>query len=232
MSICEKCNGLKWIIEKNTGKVKPCDCLRLKKEEIFFLPPHFKNCSFENFHTYKQLNLLQAKKIAEEFAKKFPLVDYGILFVGPNGVGKTHLACAILNKIQKEKGLNGLFVDFSNLSFKLKDKFGSFEDETMGDLVELMVETPILLLDDLGSIKSSQWYQDVIYEIINQRYLKNKVMILTTAYQIQEEGERENLYSRIGDALVSRILEVCKIVEIQAKDHRKEVFQVSLKHKK
>lgn len=231
MSECKKCNGLKWIIEKKTGKVLPCECQKITKKEFIFLPPRFSKCTFENFQTYKQAQLFQAKKTAEEFAKKFPIVDFGLIFIGPNGVGKTHLACAILNKIHKEKNIKGLFLDYSNLNFQLKDKFFGNEEESTGSLIENFIEAPLLLIDDLGSVKPSNWFLDIVYEIINQRYLKNKVMILTSAYQISEDSSKENLYSRIGDSLVSRILEVCKIVEIQAKDHRKEVFQAGHKNK-
>jgi DNA replication protein DnaC len=231
MEECKKCNGLKWIVDRRTGKAIPCECQKVSKKEDFYLPPRFSKSCFENFQTYKQAQLLQAKKTAEDFAKKFPAVDFGIIFIGPNGVGKTHLACAILNKIYKEKGIKGLFLDYSNLNFQLKDTFYGDEEESVNSLIEEFIEAPLLVIDDLGSIKPSNWFLDIVYEIINQRYLKNKFMILTSAYQISEDTGKENLYSRIGDALVSRILEVCKIVEIQAKDHRKEVFQAGHKNK-
>lgn len=229
--VCEKCNGLKWIIDKKTGKAIPCKCQEKIKREDFSLPSRFASSTFENFQTYKQSSLFQAKKISEEFAKKFPAIDYGLILIGPNGVGKTHLACAILNKIYKEKGIKGLFLDYSNLNFQLKDTFSNYEEESTNSLIEMFIDASLLLLDDLGSIKPSAWFLDTVYEIINQRYLKNKLMIITSAYQISGEGGRENLSSRIGDALVSRILEICKVVEIQAKDHRKEVFQAGYKNK-
>lgn len=231
MEICKKCNGLKWIIDNKTRKVFPCDCQKETTKNNFSLPARFSKCSFENFQTGKQTSLFQAKKIAEEFAKKFPAVEYGLLFIGPNGVGKTHLACAILNKIYKEKGIKGLFLDYSNLNFQLKDTFSNFEEETLSSLTEMITNSPLLLLDDLGSIKPSTWFLDNVYQIINQRYLKNKHFIITTAYQLSEETQKESLHSRIGDALVSRILEICKLVEIKAKDHRKEVFQAGYKNK-
>lgn len=231
MEECKKCGNLKWILDKNTGKAVPCDCQRVEKKEELYLPPRFSKCSFENFQTFKQAQLFQAKRIAENFAKKFPAVEYGIIFIGPNGVGKTHLACAILNKIYTEKNLKGLFLDYSNLNFKLKDAFSGEEEESISSLIDLFIETPLLVLDDLGSIKPSNWFLDIVYEIINQRYLNNKFMVLTTAYQISEDTGKETLYSRIGDALVSRILEVCKVVEIPGKDHRKEVFQAAHKTK-
>ncbi|MEJ5167439.1 MAG: ATP-binding protein [Thermoanaerobaculia bacterium] len=229
--VCEKCGGLKWIIDKKTGKAIPCKCQEKVKREDFSLPSRFANATFENFQTYKQSSLFQAKKIAEEFAKKFPAIDYGIILIGPNGVGKTHLACAILNRIYKEKGIKGLFLDYSNLNFQLKDTFSGSEEESTNSLIEMFIDAPLLLLDDLGSIKPSAWFLDTVYEIINQRYLRNKLMLITSAYQLSGEGGRENLSGRIGDALVSRILEICKVVEIQAKDHRKEVFQAGYKNK-
>lgn len=229
--VCNKCNGLKWIIDKKTGKAIPCQCQITVKKDDYFLPSRFSKCTFENFQTYRQASLFQAKKVAEEFAKKFPAIDYGLIFIGPNGVGKTHLACAILNKIYKEKSIKGLFLDYSNLNFQLKDTFSNYEEETTNSLIEMFTNVPLLVLDDLGSIKPSSWFLDTVYEIINQRYLYNKLMILTSAYQIYEEGGRESLSSRIGDGLVSRILEICKVVEIQSKDHRKEVFQAGYKNK-
>lgn len=231
MSECKKCNGMKWIIDKKTGKAFPCNCQKITKKIDLSLPVRFNKCTFEGFQTYKQQSLFQAKKIAEDFAKKFPAVEYGLIFVGPNGVGKTHLACAILNKIFKEKSIKGSFLDYSNLNFQLKDSFSGYEEESTNSLIETFIDVPLLVIDDLGSIKSSSWFLDMVYEIINQRYLKNKLMILTSAYQISEETQKDNLYSRIGDALVSRILEICKVVEIQGKDHRKEVFQAGYKNK-
>ncbi len=228
MENCKKCNGLKWIIDKEKGKAIPCSCQRTQKEYPFDLPPKFQKSSFENFQTYKQTQLFQAKRISEEFAKKFPIVEYGLLFVGPNGVGKTHLVCAIYNKILKEKNIRGIFIDFSNLNFKLKETF-SFEEAT-GDLIDFLANSPLLIIDDLGSIKATTWFQDILYEIINQRYLKNKPLLATTAYQI-EDTQKETLYERLGDGITSRLLELCKVIEIQAKDHRKEVFQAGYKAK-
>ncbi len=228
MENCKKCNGLKWIIDKEKGKAIPCSCQSTTKEYPFDLPPKFQKSSFENFQTYKQTQLFQAKRISEEFAKKFPIVEYGLLFVGPNGVGKTHLVCAIYNKILKEKNIRGVFIDFSNLNFKLKETF-SFEEAT-GEFIDFLVNTPLLIIDDLGSIKATTWFQDILYEIINQRYLKNKPLLATTAYQI-EDTQKETLCERIGDGITSRLLELCKVIEIQAKDHRKEVFQAGYKTK-
>jgi DNA replication protein DnaC len=91
----------------------------------------------------------------------------------------------------------------------------------------------ILLLDDLGAGRTSEWARDVLHEIITHRYDHNKQMIITTNCELEsseEEGSAKSvimgsltLRQRLGDALMSRLYEMCRMVQIEGEDYRRKI---------
>lgn len=94
-----------------------------------------------------------------------------------------------------------------------------------------VLETEVLVLDELGAQSSSSWVRDTVSYILNYRYNENMVTILTTNYLDSEDraeskaGIADTLAERIGDRLRSRLFEMCKTIEMTGKDFRREVKQ-------
>ncbi len=243
--ICNKCGGTGWVLAE-TGKGGPvarrCSCFSEKRKQSLMeqanIPMRYRDCRLENYAPQRN-NESQwaALKISKKFADDFPAVKVGLIFIGPCGVGKTHLAVSIIQDLVLKKGISCLFYDFREL---IKEIQGTFTPESA--LTETAVLGPVfdcdvLVLDELGAKRTTAWVEETVFYIINQRYNQNKITIFTTNYPDTQEAEDnrdsfykkdgESLQSRIGVRLRSRIYEMCKVVEIGGEDFRKNVKQAN-----
>ena len=95
---CPLCDGTGWkpIEDHGVRRVVRCDCWREQTAaqalEQAMIPPRYHRCEFSNFVTYPNDRMLSAVAAAKRFAEKFPVVDKGLMIIGPPGIGKTHLA--------------------------------------------------------------------------------------------------------------------------------------------
>jgi DNA replication protein DnaC len=239
----------------------PCDCTAGDRTERALaksrVPERYRHCDFDNFETDNEIetipreqmdasnrSLSQAKLIVERFAEEFPVgSEHGLLLMGPCGVGKTHLAVAALKKIVL-RGHTGLFYDYREL---LKEIQGSYDPESQAtemDVLEPVLRTGLLVLDDVGSSKPSLWALETVGHILNTRYNEKRVSLLTTnfldsnvetnsnALPSRVAGMRtptieDTLTDRVGKRIRSRLYEMCRTVEIFAPDYRKEIRNVT-----
>ncbi len=238
---CPLCEGTGWkpVGVEGVRRVVRCDCRdtiawdrRLAAARI---PPRFADCDFISFRTnvhdnsaYNQ-SLSKAKIDAETFAREYPAQsEFGLLFMGPCGVGKTHLAVAILRPLL-EKGVDCLFYDFRELLKEIQASYNADSQTSEMQVLAPVLETEVLLLDDLGASKPSAWVLDTVSHIINSRYNQRRVTLLTTNYadapvtRPQGSGvvREDTLTDRIGERMRSRLYGMCKLVLIEAEDFRK-----------
>jgi DNA replication protein DnaC len=192
------------------------------------IPKRYEECSFENYHP--QGNNFTADEIfrsqshalndAQKLAREYPILDIGLLFIGPCGVGKTHLAVATI-KALVNKGINCLFYDFRDLLKEIQDSYNSVSQTTELRVLEPVYEAEVLVLDELGAVKPTDWVRDTMTQIINTRYNDRKVTIFTTNYLDEAENpNEETLTDRVGARLRSRLYEMCKVVKIKGQDYR------------
>ena len=141
--------------------------------------------------------------------------------MGTVGVGKTHLAVSILKGLT-ERGFSCLFYEFGAL---LKEIQGSYN--TVSQTSELKVLAPVfdaevLVLDEIGASKPTDWVRDTMAHIINTRYNDKKLTIFTTNYLDERKTDRdETLEDRIGVRLRSRLFEMSKTVVLSGEDFRR-----------
>ena len=176
-----------------------------------------------HFNTYKPSDESQlvALRYAMTFNHDFPAVDRGILFTGPVGVGKTHLAVSILMGLA-ERGFNCLFYEFGSLLKEIQDSYNPNTKTSELAVLAPVLNAEVLVLDELGASKPTDWVRDTMAHIINTRYNDKKATIFTTNYPDDRSNPREEtLEDRIGVRLRSRLFEMCKLVEIKGKDYRK-----------
>lgn len=163
----------------------------------------------------------RARVIAEQYVREYPLPEIGLMFLGPCGVGKTHLAVAVLQALVGTKGVEGIFYDYRDLLKEIQSTF-----RTQSELSEMAVLTPVfttelLVLDDVGARQPSAWVDETLSHIINNRYNEKRVTILTSNYpDAPGPGGGPSLEDRIGTRLRSRLFEMCKVVRIEGDDYR------------
>jgi DNA replication protein DnaC len=229
---CELCGGTGWVLEAIGGRkqARPCSCraeaLRRERLEAAGIPVRYRDDNFANFDEQTPA-LVSAKRIAREFVDSYPVVESGLLFVGPAGRGKTHLACAILSELVVTKGVSALYADFSDLLLRIQTSFRPDADTSKETVLTPYAETELLVLDELGASKPHPWVLDVLYNLLNTRYNRKRITIATSNFEDEPDsasGEREKLEERIGYRLRSRLYEMCTLVPLRGKDYRKEVL--------
>ena len=253
---CTLCRGTGWkLVPRPDGtgaKVAiPCDCgmqeRAVRVMERARIPRRYEHCDFQSYSTdvgstqQQRLSLQHAKLSAQGFVRDYPASsEKGVLFMGHSGVGKTHLAVAALKELI-QRGHVGLFCDYRELLKEIQASYNPANESTEMGILEPVRTVEILLLDDLGASKPSDWVRDIVGIVLNARYNENRTTIVTTNYldSPTAEGEAARLPSgkllpptredslelRIGSRMRSRLYEMCHTVEISAPDFRSEKTQ-------
>jgi DNA replication protein DnaC len=230
---CASCGGTGWILENVDGRkvARSCACRdgllaseRLAAAEI---PERYRTCNFDNFSD-TNASLMKAKNLAREFVDTYPAVDAGLLLLGPAGRGKTHLACAILSELVAKKGVPGIYGDFSDLLMKIQTSFRPDADLSKESILAPYAEAEVLVLDELGASKPHPWVLDVLYNLLNTRYNRKRITIVTSNFEDEpdkDSGERDRLEDRVGSRIRSRLFEMCLMVTMRGDDFRRTVVQ-------
>lgn len=230
---CPSCGGSGWILRNVEGRkeASACGCregtIRSERLSAADIPERYRVCNFENFSDLNA-SLVNAKNRAREFVDAYPAVDAGLLLLGPSGRGKTHLACAVLSDLVRNKGVAGLYVDFSDLLLKIQTSFRPDADASKESILHPYADVELLVLDELGASKPHPWVLDVLYNLLNTRYNRRRVTIVTSNFEDEpdrEAGERERLEDRVGARIRSRLSEMCLHVTMRGADFRREVVQ-------
>lgn len=222
---CPFCNGF-GRLERADGSTVACEC---RAEEIVKarraaarIPERYRNCRLRNFKDGDNESLKKAKAVAKRFVEHWPAVDAGLLITGPVGVGKTHLAVAILNELVDTKGATALFCDFSDLLDRIQASFGKGSEESQDDIVAPYRDADLLVLDELGARRPSDWVREVLYGLLNTRYNRKRLTILTTNFGDEPDARGgETLEARVGAPVRSRLWEMTQLVAISADDFRR-----------
>jgi DNA replication protein DnaC len=252
---CTLCRGTGWKMvprPDGAGRVAvPCDCGMEERSarviERARIPKRYQHCDFESYSTdvgvtpEHSQSLKQAKLVAQAFVRDYPGgSEKGLLLMGPSGVGKTHLAVAALKELIG-RGHQGLFSDYRELLKEIQASYNPASQSTEMAVLEPVRSAEILVLDDLGASKPSDWVRDIVGIVLNARYNEKHTTIITTNYSDNpvSEGEpamlpskrlvqpvrEDSLEQRIGSRMRSRLFEMCRTVEVSAPDFRRERTQ-------
>lgn len=222
---CPKCFGTGMEIVSGKG-ARICDCRKVKNRSGQFesvrLPRRYDGFHFNNYEPRSE-SQRAAFKYATALTHEYPAVDRGLLLMGSVGVGKTHLAVSILKGLT-ERGFSCLFYEFGALLKEIQDSYNPNTQASELGVLAPVLNAEILVLDELGASKPTDWVRDTMAHVINTRYNDKKLTIFTTNYLDERRTDRDEvLEDRIGTRLRSRLYEMCKTVMVLGDDYRKRI---------
>jgi DNA replication protein DnaC len=236
---CPICGGTEWkgVVSGSERRVTRCECfLQTQAKHLLAaseIPARYGECEFSNYEAGASEGITAAKIKIETWAAQYPLDRNGLLLIGPSGVGKTHLSVAALKQLMR-KGAHCLFCDYRELLKKIQNSYNPSVQTTELDLLRPIFETEVVLLDDLGAVKPSEWVWDTVSLVLNARYNEKLTTIITSnfldgpsAAAEKVDGPRrasreETLGDRIGERMRSRLFEMCRLLLVNGKDYRQK----------
>ncbi len=202
-SLCSSC-----IAKEEVKRKAETDAFNLAEaRRRLSLPPRFTDSTFKNFKKELQET---AYRVTSGFAENYTHeTNRGLYLFGHAGSGKTHLAAAIGNRLVQKTDVR--FVTAPELLLEIKK---TFNDQGDTGLLDRLSQTKLLIIDDLGSEKPTEWVKETLFVLIDRRYTHYLPTVITSNYSLDQ------LKDRLGYRTASRIAEVSEMVELRASDYR------------
>jgi DNA replication protein DnaC len=260
--VCPLCQGTGWKTlsagsgapkessSNNDRRVTRCDCqLRARAQTLLAaarIPKRYEHCELASYTTDfpgAHPSLAFAHLSACRFAQEYdPRDGTGLLIIGQIGTGKTHLAVGITKELIVTKGISCLFYDYRELLKEIQNSYNAAVQTTELDVLRPVFEADVLVLDELGAVKPTEWVWDTVSLILNTRYNDNRTTIITTNFEDQPAAgasgsvsparaatRSETLGDRIGERMRSRLHEMCRIIKMEGEDFRQKLRNASFR---
>lgn len=244
------------VVRRDDGEqfAQPCECRLVQRANRLLgkarIPKRYEHCTLDSFETRfpgAHNSLAKALLTGRKFVESYPLETdgRGLLLTGSIGVGKTHLAVGILQALVADKGATGLFYDYRELLKQIQNSYNRQVAATELEILAPVFDAEVLVLDELGASKPTDWVWDTVAHILNTRYNDKRTTIITTNHAnlpplgtelaagnsafaaARTAAREETLGDRIGERMRSRLQEMCVLVEMQGEDFRQTVRKAS-----
>ncbi|MGA6949972.1 MAG: ATP-binding protein [Candidatus Sulfotelmatobacter sp.] len=260
--VCPLCQGTGWkTLSASLGaprdnkdnkdrRVTRCDCQRRARSEALLaaarIPKRYEHCELASYTTDfpgADPSLALAHIKASRFAQEYdPRDGMGLLIIGKIGTGKTHLAVGITKDLVNG-GIPCLFYDYRELLKEIQNSYNAAVQITELDVLRPVFEIDVLVLDELGAVKPTEWVWDTVSLILNTRYNNNRTTIITTNFPDGEErkrpvdsnsrspeaaryaAEKETLGDRITERMRSRLHEMCRVIKLEGELDFRQKFR-------
>ncbi len=250
---CKKCDGVGYLFEtdeEGRENAVPCDCSKIDFRISLFnsaqIPGQFFDATFENFDVKGDPSLEEALETASFFTRSYSSgKGKGLLFMGGVGVGKTRLVSSILRDFTLNRGVPAKFKEFSSLLSEIKTGYDQGLSESA--VLEKINTIEILVIDELGKGRKSDWEITILDSIVSNRYNMKKATIFTTNYTdkasttygepvlirnekdgMKEKIKKETLQQRVFTRIYSRLKGMCDFVEMKGPDQRYPGHELSV----
>jgi DNA replication protein DnaC len=250
VEVCPICEGTGWrvLASEVNQRVTRCQCrIKARAEALLSsarIPKRYEHCELSSFttdfpaaHASLALAHIAASKFADEYD---PRDGTGLLIIGKIGVGKTHLAVGIVKELILNRGCACLFYDYRELLKEIQNSYNASVQATELDVLRPVFDAEVLVLDELGAVKPTEWVWDTVSLILNTRYNDNRTTIITTNFPDGPPGSgslsaarsasrEESLGDRIGERMRSRLHEMCRIIHMDGQDFRQKFRSASFR---
>jgi DNA replication protein DnaC len=221
-AICED-TGWKTTTTDGVARVTRCDCWHQRAAQSLLgnarIPRRYAHCQLSNFEIHTDTQRVAHRK-ASRLVDDFPVVDKGLLFYGEAGVGKTHLAVALLKDAIVRKGARAIFYETRELLKLVRDTYSGSAEATELEVLRPVLEADLLVLDDLGAEKKSEWVDETLGLVVNTRYSERRLTVFTTNLRDVENTEPGSFAFHLGLRTRSRLKEMCEWLPIEGVDAR------------
>ena len=251
-SLCGQCEGRGFVIAQEDGYDVSVECTctfeqhRIRCYNAATIPADYADKHLSDYRENRGGSQGKVKACLMDYlSRPKPLAEKGFLLVGRSGVGKTHLLCAVLRELSLERGIACKYIDFFHLTERIRGCFGSDSGVTTEQILEPLVEVPLLAIDELGKGMQTDFETHVIDQLVTRRYNANRSLIATTNYvpaklaerledgraalesanRFAKKGKRREytsytLEERTDERIVSRLYEMCDVLHVKGEDYR------------
>ncbi|HLF28376.1 MAG TPA: ATP-binding protein [Anaerolineae bacterium] len=230
---CPICDDLQWVSldvpigHPDFGKLFPCTCQQAERDrsraEALRASRDIAHLAHMTFATFQSeghaLNVEQRGSLrnAYEGSQRYADEPRGWLLIqGGYGVGKTHLAAAIANACLSQS-LPVTFLNTPDLLDHLRGAFSPNAEETYDRRFDDLRESPLLILDDLGTQNATAWAEEKLFQLLNHRYVAKLPTVITTNLPLDDLDPR--LSSRLAD------MDLVRKLPIDAPDFRRSALE-------
>lgn len=227
---CLICRGTSWEFVPGKG-ARPCSQCQTKKNtaqtcQDTRIPRRYQHCTLKNYqlvgavNTSSYISQVTALHIAQTLVDTYPKEQNGLLLLGPCGVGKTHLAVATALALQAKCALIR-FYDFRELLKLIQESYNAEERTSEWQVLAPVRNAEVLILDEIGAARPTDWALDTMTQIINHRYNHCQLTLFTSNYSDTPTPEHpQSLTERVGPRIRSRLREMCRTIELAGADYR------------
>lgn len=248
---CKFCEGSRRIFDETPeglSKIKECECSELFKRMSLFnqagVPGKFVHEDFSSYlvdppqHRTQKNALLNSKKFIKDYVDRKGQYSQGLIYMGAPGLGKTHIVVSIIKELVMQYGVECKFVDFFELLRDIRHGYG--EDISEKDFIDPYVGVKVLVIDELAKGRNTDWEITILDHFISTRYNDDdKVTLVTTNFSDKVENSltppsgrndkqglsnayaRFSLEEKIGARIHSRLMEMCKKINLEGTDYRR-----------